>query len=516
MISSIIPEFVNSESNMSITINVNKNTFIIRELVTVEGYASVDGLPVQNGLISVQVIDSKNTSILYRTLVIDEPEIQKTIEITDVFSFDSATLLRKESFSLGETAGFNVSLKNYASQDLEAVVTITIYDKNLIPLGALFTRLPIIAASTANAYFLVLIPEWAYIGGASVVANAYTDLPKDGGTPYCLEKYTSFNITRGPGTIDFEAPTLNNTFNPGDNYILSFKLPPDSRDGLYYAYVTAKSGVLIVTNNTVFQTRSTGVPPQASFTYIPPEPYVNQSVTFDASASSAEGYADFITQYSWDFGDGHRLTVCWNETTSSWNYTKAPYMAYHTFEEAGTYIVTLNVTDHENLWSLTAKPITILPPTGPTADFTWTRAGNLTIRFDASTSLPGWNGTSETPITSYEWDFGDGNVTTTNNPVIVHSYSDPENYSVTLTVTDSQGLQDQITQVVEVTTLQYPPWDINQDGAVNAKDAVILGAHFGTEEGEPEYLQAADINGDGFINAKDAVTLGLHFGEIYY
>ncbi|MCD6445472.1 PKD domain-containing protein [Candidatus Bathyarchaeota archaeon] len=499
---------------MNVNINVNKQKFIIREPVFIRGHVSVDDTPIQNGLVAVQVIDSKNKSLIYRTLAVGEPKIQKTVELTSVSSIDSVTLLPRKSFNLGETACFNVSIRNWALQDLGVVVTINVYDKTFMPLAALSDKLTLISSSTANVYFFVLIPEWACIGGAIAVANAYTHLPMNGGTPYCLEKFTSFNITRGPGTIEFKVPNVEVSYSNG-SYILNFRLPPDSKDGSYYTYVTAKSDAEIVTEKAVFQVYSTEVPPQASFTYVPAKPYVNQSVMLDASASSAEGYEDFIVQYSWDFGDGQHLTICWNETTNSWNYTEAPYIAYHSYKEAGTYLITLNVTDHENLWSSTTKPIIILPPTGPTADFIWTVTGNLTIRFDASISSSGWNGTSATPIVSYEWDFGDGNITTTANPVILHSYLAPGNYSVTLKVTDSQGLQDEVTQTVPVKTVSYPSWDINQDGVVNAKDAVILGVHFGAEEGQPQYLQPADINRDGFINAKDAVILGLHFGEIY-
>ncbi len=57
--------------------------------------------------------------------------------------------------------------------------------------------------------------------------------------------------------------------------------------------------------------------------------------------------------------------------------------------------------------------------------------------------------------------------------------------------------------------------DINIDGYVNAKDAVKLGAVFGSQEGNPPYNPSADINGDRTINAKDAVLLGSHFSELW-
>jgi len=54
--------------------------------------------------------------------------------------------------------------------------------------------------------------------------------------------------------------------------------------------------------------------------------------------------------------------------------------------------------------------------------------------------------------------------------------------------------------------------DINSDGFVNAKDAVILGYAFGTQPGDEDWNPLADIIEDGIINAKDATALGVAFG----
>ncbi len=74
---------------------------------------------------------------------------------------------------------------------------------------------------------------------------------------------------------------------------------------------------------------------------------------------------------------------------------------------------------------------------GPTAKFTETPIVprvNETVTFDASTSEPGFNGTHYMPIVNYTWDFGDGNITTVNMPIITHVYSNSGAYNVSLTV----------------------------------------------------------------------------------
>jgi parallel beta-helix repeat protein len=52
------------------------------------------------------------------------------------------------------------------------------------------------------------------------------------------------------------------------------------------------------------------------------------------------------------------------------------------------------------------------------------------ITFDASLSIQCMR-----TIVSYTWDFADGNITTTNNPIIIHAFAAPGDYNVTLTLT---------------------------------------------------------------------------------
>lgn len=65
-----------------------------------------------------------------------------------------------------------------------------------------------------------------------------------------------------------------------------------------------------------------------------------------------------------------------------------------------------------------------------------------TVTFNASLSTTNWNSTiqEEIPIVSYEWDFGDG--TTDEGEIVIHIYSEPGTYDVTLTITDVGGDND--------------------------------------------------------------------------
>jgi len=90
----------------------------------------------------------------------------------------------------------------------------------------------------------------------------------------------------------------------------------------------------------------------------------------------------------------------------------------------------------------------------PEARFTFTPAIayiNETIVFNATASTPG-NGS----IILYSWDFGDN--TTGTGMIIEKSYSLPNNYTVTLTVTNSGGLNDTTSKIVIVLPEPTGPW----------------------------------------------------------
>ena len=115
-----------------------------------------------------------------------------------------------------------------------------------------------------------------------------------------------------------------------------------------------------------------------------------------------------------------------------------------------------------------------IPNQPPVASFSYSPQNpvvNETITFDASASTdPDGN------ITSYEWNFGDGNVTSTTHEILNHSYSEAGSYEVTLTVTDDDGVTNSITKIITV----YPPTAIFDTGAPSNPYPSISGVHNGT------------------------------------
>lgn len=194
---------------------------------------------------------------------------------------------------------------------------------------------------------------------------------------------------------------------------------------------------------TEFPLSSELVAPVADFTYSPSTPNVNETVTFDASISQ-NGWngtqSSAISTYAWDFGDNNTATGTLQVLT-------------HAYAHSGNYTVTLGVADAQGLWNITEKQVQVYPPHSPLAAFTtnpeFTYVGQ-DIQLNASVSLSGWNGSQENPITSYIWDFGDGNVTSSADSTIVHGYAYAGSFNVTLTISDSENMSSSCSHTVLV------------------------------------------------------------------
>lgn len=99
---------------------------------------------------------------------------------------------------------------------------------------------------------------------------------------------------------------------------------------------------------------------------------------------------------------------------------------------ASLIVAILTYTFYGSIIRSDTSPVASFTPYAP-AEF----RVNETITFDASASYD-----SDGVIVSYEWNFGDGTKTIQTDPVVLHAYLSTGNYTVTLTVTDNDGLTD--------------------------------------------------------------------------
>ena len=507
----------------SLTVSTDSNQYILREKVNVNGTATIDGFPATDILVSLQVQDPASKNLLYRTLPIGNPNETWVLEVQGISIFD-LDWNPIDTVRVGSTVFFGAKVYNpmYITRDPVTITMTIIGGNNMSIAGIKLYEGSIGGMNYVAVNRTVYIPTWITPGEAFIYVNVYDRLPSEGGVPYLPEHYAKFYISLSNQGAFGPLPLKiikNNSSQSAGSYQTSFRLSPAPQPGDYNIFSAARYNQTLKSySSTSFAVLDAESPPQASFTYTPLNPYPNQTVLFDASASTAEGYGDVIIKYEWDFGDGTPKLV------KAGNATHPPEpTATHNFMSQGQFIVTLNVTDTEGYWSTTQKPIYVKSP-NPIAEFTWdplTPRINVTITFNATSSLPGWSipkGTTA-PIVLYMWNFGDSSINfNTTSPTIQHSYTYSENFTVTLTVFDSENQQDTITHIVSVANSTSPPYDINGDGVVNIRDVAIVAAAFGTYPGDPRWDPRADITGptgepDGKVDIRDVSLVAAHFGE---
>lgn len=173
--------------------------------------------------------------------------------------------------------------------------------------------------------------------------------------------------------------------------------------------------------------------PVAAFTAEPTQGDAPLTVVLDGGGSSDPDGT--ITAYAWTFGDGE---------------SAVGEQVEHTYEDGGNYTVTLTVVDDGGAIATATADITVTAVNqAPVAAFTLSPAeGNapLTVAFD------GGGSSDDGIISTYNWDFGDGNTAT--GAQVNHEFTSVGEYTVTLTVTDDVGVSTSVQQTVTVREAQ--------------------------------------------------------------
>jgi PKD repeat protein len=494
---------------LQVTAKTDKETYLLRQKVTVEGNITQDGTPASNLVAIIQVENPLGTRVAYRTISIGSPTQTWPINITNLFLLDMSNNPINTA-KIGTMIQAGITIQNLQMTARELVATVTVFDANMVPLQVGFWSGTLDPSQTISPRFSIYIEKWACSGKALIAGNVYSKEPKDGGMALRPEKTAYFCISKTQqGLFEYpELPPPPPQTTPGI-YNTDIRVSPEPIAGEYKLYIRAQSSpTTIASTSTTFNIQnSQGYPPQASFAYWPAKPYENQTITFDASSSTPEGFNDTITKYEWDFGDG----------TSK--ITKTTPTITHNYMIAKQYIVTLNVTDNEGLWSTTSKPITIYPEFGPTANFTWTPTTpivNETATFDASNSTKGWSKTkgAYSPIISYTWNFADGTgAITVTTPQISHKFTQPGNYTVALTVLDDVGRTNSVSALIQVLNVTLKAYDFDGNGKIDMKDIRRVAKAFGSYPGHPYWDPVVDTNHDDKIDMKDIRPVAKNFGK---
>jgi MYXO-CTERM domain-containing protein len=162
-----------------------------------------------------------------------------------------------------------------------------------------------------------------------------------------------------------------------------------------------------------------------------------------------------IVAYDWDYGDGN--------VGSDVNPT-------HTYAAAGTFTVTLTVTDNDGATDAATTTCSVEPTPNepPVADPNGPYSGTagVPVAFDGSGSYD-VDGT----IVAYDWDYGDGNVGSGMNPT--HTYAVAGTFTVTLTVTDDDGATDTATTACSVEPPPNEPPSAGDQDVVTDEDTPV-------------------------------------------
>ena len=188
-------------------------------------------------------------------------------------------------------------------------------------------------------------------------------------------------------------------------------------------------------------------PPVAVLSASPDSGTAPLVIILNASGSSdADG--DQLS-YIWSFGDGV-------------SYTTILPIVIHSYNDPGTYTVTLRVEDGTTSSQAVSTVISVLPPHSGDTDTsppeavirTDNREGTapLTVQFNGSGSSSSAAGGG---IVQYAWNFGDG--TTASGELVQHTYTQAGSYMVTLVVTDTNSRQGRTTATITVTSQDRTP-----------------------------------------------------------
>jgi PKD repeat protein len=168
----------------------------------------------------------------------------------------------------------------------------------------------------------------------------------------------------------------------------------------------------------------------------------NEGTAEQFSGSVTGGQAPLT--YKWIFGDG-----------ASASGTLTPS---HTYADAGSYTATLTVTDslgHSSSSSTIATVSEVTPTAHAGGPYSGSAGSPINLTgsaTDAPTDLAGM---------TYAWTFGDGATSSTQNPS--HAYTAAGTYTVTLTVTNPDGLTASVSSTATISSTSSQPFPDNSN-----------------------------------------------------
>jgi gliding motility-associated-like protein len=162
--------------------------------------------------------------------------------------------------------------------------------------------------------------------------------------------------------------------------------------------------------------------------------------------------------YQWQVNSGAGWANIMGATTPNYTFTMQSPVK-------GTYQYRMVSSEAVNSGSaacqVASNVLTLTVPDTPTASFVISNTNTSCLN-----SAVLFNDTSVQDITTWFWDFGDGQTSKTQNPT--HTYATFGDYNVTLTVYNSAGCSSTITQRIHVTSRLLADFDLVTSGCTNS------------------------------------------------
>jgi hypothetical protein len=238
---------VTKASTATLNLATKKPIYDLGEKIDITGNLTVDGTPVTDALITIQIINPRNETIALRSVTTGTNPSDTFMEILEFYPHDQAGN-PKYSFKRGEDAGFQVKIKNNALSTYTIKIPIYIQYPNEVPF-----KIFNIYQGTIDPGQIITVSTWpvsipynAPLGTAKAYANVINKYPQDGGIAYALEKNTTFQITSTTMSTSYNS----NTMQTGNFGITISTNPSGGILGNYTFYAISKYQYWLLTAQT--------------------------------------------------------------------------------------------------------------------------------------------------------------------------------------------------------------------------------------------------------------------------
>ncbi|MBN2002390.1 MAG: PKD domain-containing protein [Anaerolineae bacterium] len=262
-------------------------------------------------------------------------------------------------------------------------------------------------------------------------------------TPSTAAPPISYTWEFGDGEVSGPpaSSSANHSYTAGGDYNVRLTTANHYGSAVYNRVVTVKEGLTSV-----------------SFDYDPELPVEKDVVSFNADF--ARTTASHPITYTWNFDDGTPAVI-----TTTPNIT-------HVFNTLGTYSVV--VSAYNGYGSLRSYTDEVSIDGRPLDEVTFVAAeyqpsDGVTAIFTATYAPP----QATQPIT-YIWNFADGTILITNDPVVTHQFTFTVPMTFTVWVTATNGYE---TQPITFTYPLHVPFDDDGDGLSNADEINLYGTN---------------------------------------